>query len=296
MPKTQWPELRGKVIAGPTSDKRLGDVLADMGVLTHEQLDGLFAKQSETGLPLGQLAVQSGLLQQQELDTALARHFNYATLQGLTGVRYSPELVIASDPTSAVAESFRALRTQLMIRVFGQGARSLALLGPEAGVGCTFVAANLSVALAQSGLSTILVEANMRDPRLSAMFGLKHGGKGLSSNLAFNTSIEAAVYDSQIPGLTILPSGPTPPNPQELLNGRAFSDLVAELQREYDAIIFDTPPSESSADGLGIASVIGRALIVANRNTSFSNNVSHLSKVLRESQCTVVGALLNEKP
>ncbi len=296
MNTTQWPTVRGKASAAPASDKRLGDVLAEMGVLTHEQLDALFAQQSETGLPLGQLAVQSGLLQQQELDTALARHFNYAILQGLSGVQYSSELVVASDPTSAVAESFRALRTQLMIRVFGQGARSLAILGPEAGVGCTFVAANLSLALAQSGLSTILVEANMRDPRLSSIFGLKKAGKGLSSILAFNTSLEAAVYDSQIPGLTIIPSGPLPPNPQELLNGRAFSDLVAELQREYDAIIFDTPPSESSADGLGIAAVIGRALIVANRNTSFSNNVSHLSKVLNESQCTVVGALLNEKP
>lgn len=203
--------------------------------------------------------------------------------------------LLLTKPSSIEAEAIRALRTRIVAQHVQQGRRSLAICSPAEESGSTFVATNLAVALSQIGIKTALVDADLRAPSVDQAFGLPEGRKGLSEYLADPTvEIDDVLLDDMLPDLSILPAGKAPDNPQELLSGARFPELVNQLLREYEITIFDTTPSNRCTDALRVANIASYCLLVGRKHKSFVSDVKTLSKLLKADRSVVVGTVLND--
>lgn len=202
---------------------------------------------------------------------------------------------MVSEPAGAAAEAIRALRTHLMAQHIQQGRRALAICAASTGVGCTFVAANLATGLAQVGIKTLLIDANMRDPGVNKLIPPVREGPGLTQCLASHeVGFADAVQDDVLPHLSVIYAGSTATSGQELLAGQRFKDLMDFCLRDFDVTIIDTPAANTSADARRISTVVGYGLIVARRDKSLIHDVKVLDGQLRDDHARVVGAVLNQ--
>jgi protein-tyrosine kinase len=207
----------------------------------------------------------------------------------------SENVAILSAPTGAAAEAIRALRTHLMAQHVGEGRRALAVCGASHNVGRTFVAVNLAVALAQIGLKTLLIDADLRYPAVDKMLPSPRQKVGLKQALADRDfEFSDAFVEDVVPNLSVLYSGGAAENPQELLAGERFKSLMDNCLVDFDFTIVDTPAANSSSDARRISTVVGYSLIVARQKVSFVNDVRTLTKQLEADHATVVGTVLNE--
>lgn len=271
------------------------DALLQTGALTDEQARAVAEQQARTGESFDRTAIAMALATEE--DVAIARQ----ALQGSLAMQLSPasgvseELVVISDPASPRAEAMRLLRTQIIAQHVGAGRRAFAVTGATDGVGASYIAANLAAALSQVGIKTLLVDANLRSPRIDAIFGIDQNGPGLSTYLSLQANRpERVVYSNVLPNLSVVPAGPPVARPQELLSGARFRAGVDILLRQYDVAIFDTPATNENADALTVAGVLGYALLVARRDHSFVKDIQALTTQLAVSRATVIGSVLNE--
>ncbi len=273
------------------------DTLLRAGLLSEAQVREVVGHQNRTGLGFDAAALALGLATADDLRTARARLSRGIAVGLQPAGRVSDEVVVVSDPASPRAESIRLLRTQIIAQHLSAGRRAFAVASPAAGAGVTFIAANLAAALAQVGIKTLLVDSNLRDPRVDTIFGLEPGGPGLTTFLGLQAGRpERIVYPDVLPNLSVIPSGPAVARPQELLSGARFRAGVDILLREFDIAIFDTPPANESADALTVAGVIGYALLVARRHTSYVRDVQVLADQLAAARASVIGSVLNVYP
>jgi len=206
-----------------------------------------------------------------------------------------PALVITTDAGGSAAEAIRALRTDLVAQHFQAGRRALTICGASAGVGCSFVASNLALALSQIGMRTLLVDANLRTPALHAIFGAAASTIGLADCLAAQEGEFGGYLHGDVqPNLSVIYAGGVPANPQELLASRRFHQLLEFCLREFEATVLDTPPANVCADARRVSSVTGYSLIVARRNLTYVDDVKTLATQLAADHARVVGCVLNE--
>lgn len=279
------------------SDRTLGAILVEEGKLSAKEIERVLDVQRAHGVRFGEAAVRLGLVTEDEVRYALAKQYDFPHLTvpktGLHGP--SRELVAAFAPFHPRTEELRGLRTQLLIRWFNAqaGRNALVVTSPEPAEGRSYVAANLAVVFSQLGARTLLVDADLRKPRQSEIFGLP-SGHGLSTLLAGRSEHQASFPVAGLARMSVLPAGPLPPNPQELLSRPTFAALVKELQSLYDVVIIDTPPASRYADAQSITFRAGDALVVARKNHTA---VESTAKVIRELAATgarVVGTVINE--
>jgi capsular exopolysaccharide synthesis family protein len=273
----------------------LADALLRTGALTDDEARAVSEHQARSGLSFDESAVALSLATEE--DVVLARQ----ALQGSLALQLAPsaavseEVVVLSDPTSPNSEALRLLRTQIIAQHVGAGRRAFAVCGATDGAGASYIAANLAVALSQVGIKTLLVDANLRNPRIDAVFGIDPNGPGLSTYLSLEVNRpERVVYPNVLPNLSIVPAGPPVGRPQELLSGARFRTGVDILLRQHDVAIFDTPATNENSDALTVAGVLGYALVVARRNHAFVKDVQTLSSQLAAARATVIGSVLNE--
>lgn len=258
-------------IASGGGDRHIGAILIDSGKLTTANAERILRLQKDEGLRFGDAAIKLGLLKDSDVAFALARQYDYPYLPE-TSADVSAELIAAYRPFSAQVEELRALRSQLMLRWFSSSSdrKALAITSPGSGEGRSWLAANLAVVFSQLGENTLLVDADMRSPRQQALFKLENRA-GLSSYLSGRGNPSDIQRIGAFKGLSILPSGPIPPNPQELLGREQFTEVLAGLRERFDAIIIDTPAAGEYADAQTIAVRAGGALLLARKNhTSFA--------------------------
>ena len=205
----------------------------------------------------------------------------------------APLVVMVSDPAGATAEAIRALRTRVVSQHVHAGGRALALCGPTPEVGCTFMAANLAVALAQIGIKTLLIDCDMRNPAVQDYFTVESAGGGLHAALTAGGTVDDLVKPDVHPNLDILFAGQTDMAAQELLSSAAFADLANVCLRDYDMTVIDTPPANSCADSRRVSTVFGFSLIVARKNRTLVADVRTLADQLRKERATVIGSVLN---
>ena len=279
-------------------DRSIGDILAELRHLSVAQVEKVLSHQREKGVRFGEAAVALGLASKDDVIFALAQQFHYP---------YAPEeqrklqgdLVALNEPFSARAESFRALRSQLMMRLFGdadsQSGRgaALAVISPDSGDGKTYTATNLAVTLAQLGGRTLLVDADMRNPRVHEVFQLGNQA-GLSSILSGRADKQVIQQVAAIPSLFVLPVGTTPPNPQELVERPAFGLLMRELVSKFDHVVVDTPAAVHGADAAVIAAKCGAALVIARKDVSRSAALRELVASLAGAPVKLAGVVFNE--
>ena len=289
--------VAGRVVPnGPHAyDSPIRDVLLRLGYLTEEQTQRVLSYQDEKGLDFDQAARALGFISDEDLDRARDLLINSLALQGASRRSVSDELVVINEPTSLRAESLRLLRAQVMAQHVNLGRRGIAMVAPVEGSGCTYMTSNLGVALSQVGVKTLIVDCNMRSPRIDQVFGLDPNAVGLSSFLSVQVARpERVVQANVLPNLSVITAGPPVLLPQELLSSNRFRDGVNMLLREFDLVLFDTAPANSSADALTVGGVVGYALIVARRDHSYFRDVTTLSTQLKSTRCSVIGSVLNE--
>jgi protein-tyrosine kinase len=235
----------------------------------------------------------SGALDQEE---GLSIHRTIEAPQA-GGVTYSfaDELIILSDPHGQGAEYIRALRTQVMAQHLEAGRRALAVCEAAPQLGATFLAANLALSLAQAGVDTLLVDGNLRAPGVHNLIRPSRELPGLRNCLA---SVDGAVGDyvqeDILPNFSVMFSGGSALNAQELLARASFEQVVKTCMRDFTMTIIDTPPANSCADFQRIASVAGYSLIVSRRHKGLVEDVKTLANQLRAAHSTVIGTVLND--
>jgi capsular exopolysaccharide synthesis family protein len=208
---------------------------------------------------------------------------------------FSDSLVTLSDPFAQSAEYIRALRTHLMAQHVEAGRRALAICEASPKLGATFVATNLAVSLAQAGVKTLLVDGNLRAPMVQNVIKPDREIPGLRECLsAPGSSVADYVQGDILPNMSILFSGGSAPNAQELLARSSFEHVINSCLRDYEMTIIDTPPANSCADGRRIASVAAYSLIVSRRHKGLVGDVKTLAGQLRADHSTVIGTVLND--
>jgi capsular exopolysaccharide synthesis family protein len=276
-------------------DSPIRDVLLRLGYLTEDQTQRVMAYQAEKQLDFDQAARDLGFISPDDLDRARDLLINSLALQGENRRQVSNELVVITEPNTVRSEAIRLLRTQIIAQHLKIGRRGIAVVAPVEGVGCTFIAANLAASLSQVGVKTLIVDCNMRSPRVDQVFGLDPNSPGLSSFLTVQVARpERVVHANVLPNLSVITAGPPVMLPQELLSSTRFRDGVNTLLREFDLVLFDTPPANSSADALTVGGVVGYAMMVARRDQSYFRDVSTLVTQLQSTRCAIIGSVLNE--
>ncbi len=276
------------------ADRTIGAILVEEGKLTPREVERVLERQRTDKVRFGEAAVLLGYITQEDVRFALAKQYD---MPHFTSASEGPsrELVAAFAPFHPRAEEMRALRTQLLIRWYNpeQGRKSLVVASPEPGEGRSYVAANLAIVFSQLGARTLLVDADLRAPRQHGIFGLPQG-HGLSTLLAGRAEHKATFPVPGLNRLSVLPAGPLPPNPQELLSRTVFAAFMKDLQGSYDVVIIDTPPAKSYADAQNVAFRAGDAIVVARKNHTAVNLTSKTIRELAATGARVVGTVVNE--
>ena len=281
----------------PGQHRSMGDILVASGRLSSADALRIAQRQQKDKLQFGDAAIAMQLLTKNDIDFALSLQFGYSYLSD-QDASLSPELVAAYKPFSRVGENLRAVRSQLMLRWFNSDPlrKVLAVVSHGAEEGRSFIAANLAIVFAQQGERTLLIDADLRaQPRRDqqSLFKLDKSA-GLSAILAGRANVESAQAVRGIVGLSVLPAGARPPNPQELLGRPAFAALLQAATQRFDVIIIDTPASDNFADAEIISACAGAALLVARKNISSTPSATQLVHRLQDSGVVLVGSVLND--
>jgi protein-tyrosine kinase len=209
--------MKNAAFGSKNVDRTIGAILIDSGRLSPDDTDRVLQFQKEEGIRFGEAGVKLGLLTEADILFALSLQFDYPFLSG-PARPVSEDVVVAYRPFGNEGERLRALRSQLQLRWFDEAGRntSLAIVGPHRGEGRSYLAANLAVSFAQAGERTLLIDADLHNASQHRYFKLENAS-GLSNLLAGQLQDGMVQFVAGIPGLAVLPSGPLPPNPQELL-------------------------------------------------------------------------------
>ena len=281
-------------VSGSRPGRLLGEILEGKGKLTVDEVDRILQLQRESGLRFGETAVGAGLLDETDLQLALAEQFGFPCVLP-EQERVDPDVIAAYRPFDPRVETFRALRAQLTLRWLdaAPGGRTIAVVSPEHGEGRSYIAANLAVVFAQLGARTVLIDADMRNPRQHALFKLPNRS-GLSAILAGRGEPGSIQRVEPFEALSVITAGATPPNPQELLARPAFAELLQELTKVFYVVIVDTPPGVGVADVQFICRSAGAALMVLRRHHTRARSAARLLDQLGPTRATLVGTVLNE--
>lgn len=272
------------------ADSSIGGLLLESGKLTPENAERVLRMQKDLGIRFGEAAQRMGLIDDADIQQVLARQFDYPYLQPGEG-NCSPHLVAAYDPFSPQVETLRAVRSQLMLRWFARGHKSLTIAGVDQGDGASLFAANLAVVFSQLGEHTLLVDANLRTPSQHTIFNTC-GRQGLSDILAGRADLDVIEPIDSFVDLSLLGAGTLPPNPQELLSRAGFPALNARMESRFDVTLYDVAASSRGLDALVLAARTGGVLIVARKNKTHLGDINTLAEQVAQNGARVVGSVL----
>jgi len=275
-------------------EQTIGEILVSVGRISPDDAERIYREQKKQKIRFGDAAIALGLATEADIQFALSHQFRYPYLQRGES-KVSETVVAAYNPFSPQVEALRAIRSQLMLRWFGAGSgrRALAIVSPGHEEGRSWFAANLAVVFSQLGARTLLIDTDLRHPTLHRLFGISNRN-GLSSILGGRATGNIVFRVPSLVDLSILPSGPVPPNPQELLTRPLLDRMVAQLSNSFDVIIIDTPSSERYAESVAIASRAGGALIVCRQDQTRMRDFITLCNRLRDANVIVAGSVLND--
>jgi succinoglycan biosynthesis transport protein ExoP len=190
------------------------------------------------------------------------------------------------------AEAFRAIRSNVLFSSAADGSKVLVVTSSAPGEGKTLVATNLAVALAQADQRVLIVDADMRKPRVHSVF--QHTQEpGLSNVLVGNAKASEAVRNTKVPGLWAMPAGVLPPNPSELLGSKRFKEFVRTLGQHFDWVIIDSPPIMAVTDSSIVAHVATGVMFVIGSDMTSRHTARRSLEQLRNANAKIIGAILN---
>jgi len=270
----------------------IGDILLAGGQLSATDLARIIALQRKENILFGEAAVSLGILTEEEVRAALASQYSYPCVSS-DNAAFSPEMIVVHDPQSSSVEAFRSIRSSLMLLGVGKIIRTICVLSPEEGDGRTFVAANLAIVFAQQGARTMLVDLNLRRPRIHELFKLKNNC-GASSLIIKRALYEQAVSKTSMQSLDVMTSGPKPPNPLELLGWNDTQWMVDSLRETYDIVLVDTPACSKNSDAKVISTMCDASILVVRKGVTKLKLFDTFKKQLDSCGVKVLGSVINE--
>ncbi len=204
------------------------------------------------------------------------------------------DLISFYEPKSKTGEAFKELRTAILLSSPDSAPKTFLVTSNQPQEGKTFVSLNLAITFTQIGKKVLLVDADLRKPRIHKILDLKNS-KGISNYLSGNARIEELFHNSSIPDLTVIASGPIPPNPSELIDSKNFQALLDYLKnnQEFDHIIFDSPPVLSVTDPSIIASKVDAVILVIQGAKTPRDAAIRSKEKLSKVNAKIIGSTLN---
>ncbi|CAA9221736.1 MAG: Tyrosine-protein kinase EpsD [uncultured Acidimicrobiales bacterium] len=285
------------------------------------------------GALVGAMAGFGAALLRDQLDDSVRSTEEAERLSGLrvlaklpadrTSAKRPSHLATVADPLGPLAEASRSLRTSISLLALDTPINRVMITSASPGDGKTLVTANLGVTYAQAGSSTLLVSADLRRPRLESLMGVVQPRPGLRDILAdqplsslqpmaagnndatraedeaqsrrdLRAALERFVLPTAVPGLFLLPAGPTPSNPSELLASDRMSQVLDVLNESFDMVILDTSPLLAVSDAAALAPKVGHLVVVASMTSTHRRALAQVAKAVRSAHANVLGIVLNK--
>lgn len=205
----------------------------------------------------------------------------------------SNELMMMDDPKSMVSEAFRMLRTNLQFVGVDKPLKKIVITSSNPGEGKSVVAANLAISIASTGSKVLLIDADLRRPKVHKLFFLENY-KGLSSLLAGDLKIDDVANETPVENLHIITSGPIPPNPAEILGSAKMNQFIEKASSVYDIIIFDSPPVNTVADASILSSIADGVILVIEAGVTAREAAILAKEQLEKINARILGVVLNK--
>lgn len=197
------------------------------------------------------------------------------------------------NPKSPISEQYRTIRTTIEFKMIDQGIKSFLVTSSEASAGKSTTIANLAITFAQQGKKVLLIDADLRKPTVNLTFKVQNR-VGLTNVLMNQSSITDAQQRTRVSeNLTIISSGPIPPNPSELLGSIAMKRLIESVTEFFDVILIDTPPLSLVTDAQVLSNYVGGVVIVAQANQTKKDGLLRTKKLLNQVQANILGVVLH---
>ncbi|MCK4315998.1 MAG: CpsD/CapB family tyrosine-protein kinase [Anaerolineae bacterium] len=207
-----------------------------------------------------------------------------------------PDLITLTNPRSPATEAYRTLRTNLTFAALDKPIETLVVTSAAPGEGKSTVLANLAVTMAQGGRRTILVDADLRRPGLHEIFGIVND-RGLTTMIVEEAVLDdPPLIDVGVDNLWLVPSGPMPPNPADILGSRKMEEVIAALRARADVVLFDAPPIIAVTDAAVLGTKVDGVLLVVCAGRTRREHAQRARELLERVHVRIVGAVLNDAP
>ncbi|NWF92725.1 MAG: CpsD/CapB family tyrosine-protein kinase, partial [Syntrophaceae bacterium] len=209
-----------------------------------------------------------------------------------SGASYPVELITYGHPKSMLSEAYRNIRTSILLSFSERPPKRIVVTSPNPEEGKTTTVINTAIALSQTGARVIVVDSDMRKPKIHKVFD-EENGIGLSNFLSGHTALESIIKKTEIPNLYYIPSGPIPPNPSELIGSKPFKYMVESLGERFDHIVFDSPPVLGFADSLILSTFVDGVILVVLGGKTPKETLQRAKEVLQQVNAKILGAVIN---
>jgi capsular exopolysaccharide synthesis family protein len=203
-----------------------------------------------------------------------------------------PELVVHEVPMSNVAEAARAIRTNLMFMSADNPIRTLLVTSANPAEGKTTVACCIAIAIAHAGHRTLLVDCDLRRPRIHRIFG-KPSDTGLTTALLDASALDRAILPTEVANLFVLPAGPIPPNPADLMHSERFRALIRDLRGRFDRVVFDSSPVAPVTDATILSAYVDATMLVVRAFATRKEAARHALRAILDIGSKTAGVVLN---
>jgi polysaccharide biosynthesis transport protein len=209
-----------------------------------------------------------------------------------SGTSYPVELITFGHPKSMLSEAYRNIRTSILLSFSERPPKSIAISSPNPAEGKTTTVINTAIALSQTGVQVLLIDADMRKPRIHKIFR-EENGAGLSNFLSGNAALDSVIKKSDIPNLYYIPSGPIPPNPSELIGSKLFKNMMESLGERFDHIVLDSPPVLGFADAIILSTSVEGVILVVSGGKTPRETLQRAKEVLHQVNAKILGVVIN---
>lgn len=203
------------------------------------------------------------------------------------------DLYVFRNPTSQAAECCRSIRTNILFSAADRPMKTITVSSPRPREGKTTTTLYMGTTMAQSGQRVLIVDTDLRRPRLHKSLGVSKN-RGLTNLILGDASIDDVIKTTDIPNLFILPSGPQPPNPAELLLTNRFKQVLAELEARFDRILLDSPPVLAVTDAVVLARLSSGVMLIAQAGKTLLDDVAYSARQFRDIDAPILGVILND--
>jgi capsular exopolysaccharide synthesis family protein len=202
------------------------------------------------------------------------------------------ELITFGHPRSMLSEAYRNIRTSILLSFSGKPPKKIAISSPNPAEGKTTTVINTAIALSQTGARVLIIEADLRKPKIHRIFE-QENGMGLSNFLSGNAELDSVIKKTEIPNLFYILSGPLPPNPSELLGSSIFKGMIDSLGEQFDHIVIDSPPILGFADSVVLSTSVDGIILVVQGGKTPRETLQQAKDVLSQVNTRILGVVIN---